>query len=370
MFIGINATPAFKQPRTGVEEYTYQLVKHLAMLEQGKKHRFLLYQDSRVNSKGFSLTDNFKIKQLAWSWPMWTQIRLASEMALNKPDVLFIPVHILPLIRPKNSVVTIHGLEYEYYPKMYPWKHLRYLRWITKYALKNANKVIAVSETTKRDLIDLYGGNPEKISVIHHGVENKFSIFNNQFSLNSQFSISKPFILYIGRIELKKNIDGILEAYKILKKKHKVPHKLILAGLPGFGYDVLKLKIRNLLKIKNLKLEIIELGYVSEQEKSELLNNADMFVLPSFYEGFGMPILEAQAVSCPVITSNVSSMPEVAGHGAILVEPRNIEQIAESMYKVISDNDLRKDLIEKGNQNLKKFSWQKCAEETLRVILG
>ncbi|MBU1255995.1 glycosyltransferase, partial [Patescibacteria group bacterium] len=121
---------------------------------------------------------------------------------------------------------------------------------------------------------------------------------------------------------------------------------------------------------KNLKLEIIELGYISEQEKLELLNNADMFVLPSFYEGFGMSILEAQAVGCPVITSDVSSMPEVAGQGAILVEPRNIEQITKNMYKIISDNNLRKDLIEKGNQNVKRFSWEKCAQETLKVILG
>ncbi|MBU2473074.1 glycosyltransferase, partial [Patescibacteria group bacterium] len=108
----------------------------------------------------------------------------------------------------------------------------------------------------------------------------------------------------------------------------------------------------------------------SEQEKLELLNNADMFVLPSFYEGFGMSILEAQAVGCPVITSDVSSMPEVAGQGAILVEPRNIEQITKNMYKIISDNNLRKDLIEKGNQNVKRFSWEKCAQETLKVILG
>ncbi|MBU1255509.1 glycosyltransferase [Patescibacteria group bacterium] len=178
MTIGINATAAFKQPRTGVEEYAYQLVKHLTILKQGKKHCFVLYQDPRVSSEGFSLADNFEIKQLAWPLPMWTQVRLASEMALNKPDVLFIPVHVLPLIHPKNSVVTIHGLEYEYYPKMYHWKHLKYLRWITKYALKNASKIIAVSEATKRDLIDLYNGNPEKITVVHHGVENKFSIFN------------------------------------------------------------------------------------------------------------------------------------------------------------------------------------------------
>lgn len=352
MTIGINATAAFKQPRTGVEEYTYQLIKHLTMLGQSKKHRFILYQDPRVSSEKFSLTDNFKIKQLTWPLPMWTQIRLASEMALNRPDILFVPVHVLPLLRPKNSVVTIHGLEYEYYPKMYPWKHLRYLRWITKYALENASKVIAVSEATKRDLIDLYGGQSEKITVVHHG-------FNKLLSEDQKSKEKFPYILYIGRLETKKNTQGLINAFNLLKKRHKVPHKLVLAGLRGYGYENLR-----------FNKDIIEKGYVSEQEKSELLKNADMFVLPSFYEGFGMPILEAQAVGCPVITSDVSSMPEVAGQGAVLVEPRNIEQITENMYKIINDSNLRKDLIKKGNQNTKRFSWKKCAQETLKVLTG
>ncbi len=353
MIIGINATAAFKQPRTGVEEYTYQLIKHLTMLKQSKKHRFILYQDPRVSSEGFSLTDNFEIKQLKWPWPMWTQVRLASEMVLNKPDLLFIPVHVLPLVSPKNSAVTIHGLEYEYYPKMYPKKHLRYLRWITKYALKNARKIIAVSETTKRDLIDLYNGQPEKITVVHHGFD------SNLLSQKNQKSKEKfPYILYIGRLETKKNVQGLIKAFNLFKKRYKVLHKLVLVGPRGYGYG--SLRFNN---------DIIKKGYVSEQEKSELLNNADIFVLPSFYEGFGMPILEAQAVKCPIITSNISSMPEIAGQGAVFVEPRNTEQIAESMYKIISDQELRNDLINKGYENIKRFSWQKCAQETLKVLV-
>lgn len=180
MLIGINAAAAFKQPRTGVEEYTYQLLKHLTMLKETKKHRFVLYTDNVIarnpdRSRGdeaipWHLPNNFQIKQLRWSLPMWTQIRLASEILLNKPEALFIPVHVLPLAHPQNSVVTIHGLEYEYYPEMYPWQHLKYLRWSTQYALKYARQIIAVSENTKKDLIELYNGNPEKIKVVYHGV--------------------------------------------------------------------------------------------------------------------------------------------------------------------------------------------------------
>ena len=360
MLIGINAAAAFKQPRTGVEEYTYQLIKHLAMLEESRKHRFLLYSQNKDNFD-FSLPDNFEVRQLKWPWIMWTQTRLSFEMLKNQLDVLFIPVHVLPLVHPKNSIVALHGLEYEYEPKMYPLGHLKYLRWSTKYALKNARKIIAVSENTKKDLIGLYNGNPEKIEVVHHGVDNQKVGSGAPHLLGvrlpKKLPTNSPYILYIGRLETKKNIQGLIRAFELLKKKYQVSHQLILVGPKGYGSD----KIR-------FKKDVIEKGYISEREKTQLLQKADMFVLPSFYEGFGMPLLEAQAAGCPVITSNVSSMPEVAGEGAILVEPRNVEEICQAMYKVISDKDLRKRLVNQGYQNVKKFSWRKCARETLKIL--
>ncbi len=349
MLIGINAVAAFKQPRTGVEEYTYQLVKHLTMLEESKKHRFVLYSRQLLSAGGLSLPENFQVGQLKWSWPLWTQIRLALEMAVHRPEILFIPVHILPLIHPQNSVVTIHGLEYEYYPQMYPWSHLNYLRWSTKYALKKARRIITVSENTKKDLIELYDGRPEKITVIHHGI-------NIPESLPDSQETKEPYILFIGRLEKKKNVQGLVGAFSLLKKKYRIPHRLVLVGTRGYGYQPFKQE------------SIMEKGYVDEQEKWRLLQGATLFVLPSFYEGFGLPILEAQAVGCPVITSNVSSMPEVAGQAALLVDPNNIEQIAEAMYKIIRDNQLRKDLVDRGYTNLKRFSWQKCAQETLKIL--
>jgi len=379
MLIGINASAAFKQPRTGVEEYTYQLVKHLTMLEKNSRYRFVLYSQGAGGQgtvlKGQSFRDSPLImKQLKWPLPMWTQVRLSTEMAINKPDVLFIPVHVLPLVHPQNSVVTIHGLEYEYYPEMYPWRHLRYLRWSTKYALKNARKIIAVSENTKKDLIELYGGEPEKIEVIYHGVEQGLSFKDNP-ALKGQ-SLKLPYILFIGRLETKKNIQGLIEAFNLLKEKYQVPHRLVLVGPIPMSDKGLTLQVATLKRsrlrgrtfkvVKRSDLEI--LGYVSEQEKWQLLKKADLFVLPSFYEGFGIPILEAQAAGCPVITSNVSSMPEVAGDGAVLIDPKNIEQIAQGIYQVISDENFKKELIQKGYKNVKRFSWQKCARRTFKVL--
>ncbi len=426
MIIGINAAAAVKQPRTGVEEYTYQLIKHLTMLPEAGEHRFLLYLPAGISKnnitpsflkegwggfkkkelnpsqppfkKGgeaffdFPLPPNFEIKVLRWPLSfLWTQVRLAWEMLINSPEALFIPAHILPFGAPKNSVVALHGLEYEYFPRYYSlWRRL-YLRWSTKRAAKRAKKIIAISENTKKDLIELYGAKVEKIEVVHHGVEVQnvnIKMKNDNVKLrarkaqwatglywgnhvalrNAKFKIKKPYLLYVGRVELKKNILGILEAYKILKEQYAIPHELVLAGAPGYGYDDLKLVIRNLLEIRNLDLEIKELGYITENLKRRLLSDADIFLFPSFYEGFGLPVLEAQTVGVPVVTSYGSCLPEIAGQGALFVNPTNPAQIAEAVKRVIDDNLLRDKLIQSGYANVKRFDWEKCARETLKVL--
>lgn len=360
MIIGINASAVFKQLRTGVEEYTYQLIKHIAMLEEAQKHRFILYTP-RIQGIDLqqNLPFNFELNKLAWPLPGWTQFRLASHLLFHKPQILFIPVHVLPYFSPKNSIVVIHGLEYEYYPEMYPLQHLKYLRWATKNALKRANKIIAVSENTKKDLINLYQANPNKIFVVHHG----FKSINLSQQRNRQ---TEPYILYLGRLDLKKNIHGLIKAFELLKEKYQVPHKLVLAGPPGFGYQQIKFAIDN----SKARKEIIEKGYVSENEKQSLLSQAEVFVLISFYEGFGMPILEAQAAGCPVLAANTSAIPEVVGQGGLLVNPESIEQIAKNMYKIINNQMFKQKLIKQGRDNLTRFSWERCAQQSLSILLA
>jgi glycosyltransferase involved in cell wall biosynthesis len=374
MTIGINVTAAIKQPRTGVEEYVYQLIKHLTMLPESRQHRFFLYLPSvlhrmKTNTGApmtffdFPLPENFIIKESWWPMPFfWTQIRLAWEMKFCASDVAFFPVHILPFVHSKNSIVTIHGLEYEYFPEYYPlWQRL-YFRINLKYALKHAQRIIAITENTKQDLIKLYGGDEKKIKVVHHGTEIQYSKLKIQSDI-LKFKIQKPYLLYLGRLEQKKNIEGILDAYKILKEKYNIPHKLILVGAPGYGYKKIKLKIRN------FKLEIKELGYVDEPTKWQLLKNAEVFLFPSFYEGFGLPVLEAQAVGTPLVTSYNSCLPKIAGEGALFVDPKNPAQIAEAIKSIIDDKNLRDKLIQSGFENIKRFSWEECAKKTLEILV-
>lgn len=355
MVIGINASAAFKTPRTGVEEYTYQLLKHLSKLDVGK-HQVILY----VN-KGDLANCRFKIKKLTFPF-MWTQVRLSLEMLTHRPDVLFIPVHVLPLVHPRKSIVTIHGLEYEYFPEMYPKSFLKYLRLGTKYALKHAYKIIAVSENTKRDLVRLYGADPGKIEVVHHGVSQKFHPTGGH---PKGEKVKVKYILYLGRLEKKKNVDGLVKAFDILKTRYGVPHKLLLVGPIGYKFR----EIKSTIQASKYTNDIIQTGYVSEGEKYKLLKNADVFIFPSLYEGFGMPVTEAQGAGVPVVTSNISSLPEVVGESALKVNPLDTEAIAESIYKVISDDKLRKNLIKQGYENIKRFSWEKCARETLKALI-
>jgi len=356
MIIGIHAAAAFKKERTGVEEYAFRLIRYFAMLEEGKKHRFLLYTPS--SSEESDLPRNFEIKTLRFP-VFWTQVRLALEMALNKPGALFIPAHVLPLIHPKNSVVTIHDLAFEYFPEMYPLFHRRYLRWTTKYAISKAKKIIVPSLNTKKDLIEFYGARKEKIKVIYHGIA-PFTAVQNEKS-----PLVQKYILYIGRIERKKNVEGLINAFEIIKEKYQIPHKLVLAGGPGYLFEEVKKKI----DASPSKQDIILTGHLQENQKNVFLKFADLFVFPSFYEGFGFPILEAQAAEVPVIASNVSSLPEVAGEGALFFDPADFEQMAEVIYSAASRTELRESLIKKGSENLRRFSWKKCAEETLRTLI-
>jgi glycosyltransferase involved in cell wall biosynthesis len=366
MVIGINASSALKENPTGVEEYTFQLIKHLAVIPGSKGHRFILYLNSRLKSERIkefkSLPKNFRTEFLSFPF-CWTQIRLAAEMMSAAVDVLFIPVHILPFVRPKKTVVSLHGLEYEHFPEAYPYFHRRYLRWSTKYALENASKIIAVSESTKQDLIKLYGGNPNKITVVHHGVSQP-QTEDGRSRMEKNSERDNP-ILSVGRVESKKNILGIIEAYGALRRKNPfILNKLVLAGGSGFGFGEIRAAIEN----SRFKKDIVLKGYVSESEKNDLLENSAVFVFPSFYEGFGMPVLEAQNAGVPVIASNSSCLPEIAGSGAVLINPNNPWEIALAMRKILGDESLRQKLIQAGLENVKRFSWKKCARETLRVL--
>ncbi len=373
MLIGIDASRAFIKQRTGIEEYSYQVIKHLV----GTGHcpvptgtAVVLY--TRKNQKiDFDLPENWKIKIINFPY-LWTQIGLSLELLFHPVDVLFVPAHTVPFIHSDNTIVTIHGLEYEIMPEAYSFWERIYMHFSIKNSCRWAKKIISVSENTKRDLMRLYKVPEEKIKVVYEGYEDNFSAQGGS-------ALGGKYLLFIGRLEKRKNILGIIKAFDILKEKYKIPHKLVLAGNFGYGEKEIKNKIEK----SNYKKDIILLGFIGEEEKWQLLKNADVFLFPSFYEGFGLPILEAQSAGVPVIAGNNSSMPEIIGMAEThsvetrliaslrqLADPNNFQEIAEKTYKIISDKNLKEEIIKKGFENVKRFSWEKCADEIAGILTG
>jgi glycosyltransferase involved in cell wall biosynthesis len=364
MNIGIDASRAFEKERTGIEEYSYQLIKSLAMMDL-KSHQIFLY--ARKNPViDFDLPNNFKLKIISPN-KFWTQIGLASEMMKNKPDILFIPSYAVPQIHPSKTVVTIHGLEYKYFPECYSLKERLFLELNTLLSIKWSSRIIVPSESTKKDLVKFYGVDGDKIKVIYHGVNSiKYPVLSTKQDYKNNFNI-----LFIGRLEKRKNLLNLIKAFESFRRRHSRMSpserscKLILVGKKSFGFQEIKTAIQK----SQYKDDIILKNYISEEEKNELYKNADLFVLPSFCEGFGLPVLEAMSYGVPVICSNTSSLLEVAGDAALLVDPNNPQEISDAMNKVFSDDDLRKNMIKKGFENVKKFSWEKCARETINILL-
>ncbi len=335
MRIGIQISSDLKK-ETGVENYIYQTIKYLSMLNESKKHQFFLYTPQKINIEP---PVNFNIKALKWPLRIgWTQIRLSWELLKNKPDLLFVPAHTFPIIHPKQIIVAIQGLEYERVPKYYSFWQKKKLRFLTKRNAKKAEKIIVPSECTKKDLIELYKVGPKKVFVIPHGIEKKRQ---DGKKIEDAKETKESYILYLGSGHKRKNVDGLEKAFNILKEKYKIPHQLILAGVKK---------------------------HINEKEKEELLNNASIFAFPSFYEGFGFPVLEAQDSGVPVVASNISSLPEILDNSALLVNPERPDNIASAIYKIIKKPELRKELINRGYKNIKRFDWKDCARKTLKLI--
>jgi len=372
MLIGIDASRANRDEKTGVEWYAYHVIQNLKKI-MPQDMEVVLYSQEKLKGDLADLPANWRSRVLNWPpWIFWTQMRLSWEMLRHRPDVLFIPAHVIPLIHPKKTVMTIHDVVFKYFPESYSWRENWYQEFAVKFAKKHAVKIITPSEATKRDLIALYDFPPEKIRAVLNGYdENLYQKISDENKINAvlkKYGIKKPFLLSIGRQERKKNTAGIIEAFSHITEhiSHSTNQNLslVLVGKKGFGYEEVEEAIKN----SPAKDRIKQLGWVAPEELVCFLSAAAVFVFPSFYEGFGIPVIEAMACGCPVVTSGTSSLPEAVGEAALLVDPRNIDEIAGAVEKILTDENLRPELIKKGFEQAKKFSWRKTGEGVLAVI--
>ena len=357
MLIGIDASKANKKIKTGIEYYSLELLLNLAKIDE--KNQYILYSPDPLTGKLKKLPKNFKSKVIPF-WRLWSQVRLSWETIISSPDVLFVPAHTIPIAHPKKTVITVHDLGFEHFPNLYPVHDRLYHKICMRTSVRAASEIIAVSEYTKNDLIKRYPKlKNKKITVIHHGFD------PGDFKPVKKTNES-PYIFYIGRLQEKKNITGLVKAYGILRKNKKIKHQLILAGKPDFGFEKIENEINSL--PNEIKKDVKILGYIDHQQSIKLMQEADIFAFPSFFEGFGMPILEAMACGVPVAASNLTSIPEVVGEAGILFNPHRPKEIAGSLEKLITNQKLYNHYRELGLKRVKDFSWEKCARETLKII--
>jgi glycosyltransferase involved in cell wall biosynthesis len=284
------------------------------------------------------------------------------------PDILFVPSHTIPLIHPKNTITTIHDIGFICAPWLYSFKERWRQRFSLYLTLKGAKKIIIPSEFTKQELTQSFRLKPERLTVIPHGVDcSRFKTNHDKEKIKfllEKYHLEKPYIFFIGRLEKKKNVHKILQAWTILKATHPdltKNYQLVLAGRPSFKFRYLLTRSSN--------QQILTLGFIPDNDVPYLMEGASLFLFPSLYEGFGMPLLEAMASGVPVIAASGASIPEVVKEAAKLVDPHDPRNLAQGIYEILSDDSYRQSLILKGLERVKDFSWEKCAKQTLDVLL-
>ena len=264
-------------------------------------------------------------------------------------------------------MVTIHDLGYLHFPRAHRLLDRLYLDLSTRFNARAAAHIIADSQATKRDLVERYGVEPSKISVIYPGYdEEAFQPVREREAIEAvkaRYGIAGDYILFVGTIQPRKNLVRLMEAFSLLKRQ-AADLQLVIAGKKGWLYEAIFRRVEEL----GLEGQVVFTGYVAEEGLPALFSGARLFVFPSLYEGFGLPVLEAMACGTPVVCSNASSLPEVAGDAALLFDPLDVEGMAAAMGRVLGDERLRAELIERGLQRARGFSWEKCARETLAVL--
>jgi glycosyltransferase involved in cell wall biosynthesis len=419
MIIGIDASRANRPHKSGTEWYSYYAIRALSKLDS--TNQYILYSDTPLVGgladltdapldssrkphfkKGFQILssphNNIKGKILKWPWKFfWTQGRLSLEMIFNAPDVLFVPAHALPIIHPKHSVVTIHDIGFRREVALYErtnigaessWR-LRfintlvriltlgkfgantfdYLDWSTKFSLSKAQAIIAISNFTKEELVDVYKAKGDKIHVIHNSYNSELYRISphddKAKNIIASYGIKHPYIFYVGRLEKKKNIAALVEAFYFFKSQWpELPHKLYLIGDASFGFDDIKYSIHGF----RLENDVISTGWVAENDLPYIFSEADGFVFPSNYEGFGIPLLQAMATETPIAASRAASIPEIAGNAAILFDPANPREIAEAIHTLVTNEQERQRLVKAGREQIELFRQDTWAQKMLDLL--
>lgn len=369
--IGIDATRANDPHKTGVGWYAWHVIQEMKALQTEQDIQFVLYSARALQGELATLPSNWSSKVLGWPPKrLWTQVRLSWEMLVHKPDVLFIPGHVAPLICPKNTYTTVHDVAAAHFPKSYSWFERWYSLWSADRAMRSLRGVFVPSQAVKNDLINRNGSYREqKIHVTPLACDVPEQLPSG---VAEQYGIHTPFFMSVSRLEEKKNTKRIVQAFDAFCATSEEQYSLVLIGNPGHGYAAVAHAIDQSPNKSRIILpnSVHKDGWIPMGDVYALMAEATAFVFPSLYEGFGIPILEAFSCNTPVITSHAGSLPEVGGEACVYVDPQDVDAIADGMKKVVEDVSYAQHMQEKGKERVKAFSWQRCARQTYEVLCG
>ena len=368
MRIGVNFQIVSKFG-AGPQRYARTLLNHLIKIDS--KNQYYLYARSK---EGVCINSHENLRSIETKFPtslppirvLWEQTCLPCRLMIDKVDILFSPAFILPIACSKKTVVTILDLIYHLFPKTYSKAKCLYYEAFVSRAAHQANRIITISENNKRDIIEHLRVPEEKVTVTYCGVDSAFAPVEDATRITivkKKYHLPDKFILSVGTLEPRKNIPRLLRAFANLLNQTRIEEKLVITGMKGWLYG----EIFDTISELGIEEDVHFTGFASDSDLPALYSGASLFVFPSIYEGFGFPPLEAMACGTPVITSNTSSLPEVIGNAGIMVNPYKTEEIAEAMYKLLSDENIQNEMRRKGIERAKQFSWEETAKQTLYV---
>lgn len=363
MIIGIDANEANIDRRVGANQYAFELLWSLYKIKN--PHQWVIYLRERP------LTD-MPSERVGWVYRVfgpkkfWTQWRLPLDLYLYHPwpDIFFSPVHYTPRFSPIPIIVSIMDLGYLKFPEQFTKKDLYQLTHWTARSIKKAKHILAISQATKDDIIERYGIPKERITVTYPGYDpKKFKRQNSKIKnegTKRKYKISGDYVLFLSTLKPSKNIENLIEAYKILSDEN-LDLKLVIAGKKGWMYDSIFEKVKSL----GLEKKIVFTGFIPDEDVTGLMSGASVFCLPSFWEGFGIPVVEVMAMGIPVVVSDTGSLPEVVGDAGVIINPYKPVSIALGIKEALKQKE---ELINRGFKQIKKFSWDECGKKTLEVL--
>lgn len=366
MKIAVHGSHLCQDREDGNQTYILNLFR--AIREIDKDNQYTFYYNKPSSKKVEAPNFEHRVHQAPL---MWTQRVFPFLLRKDNPDVLFMPIQMLPFLKAKKqkSVVTIHDLAFLLYPETFPPKDAFLHKLYVREAITKADHLIAITEATKQDIIKFYNIEAAKITVVYHGVDKqRFRLMKKgeehlAREVKSKYNITKPYLLYIGNVQPRKNIQGLIKAYQKLRTNTQHDYQLVIAGAKAWLVDEVMKEIGEL-----YREDIIFTGRFEDAELTPLLWGADLFVLPSFYEGFGLPILEAMACGVPTVVSNTPSLVEVGGEASLSFDPHSIDDMAKVLDNILSNSKLREKMRKLGLKRVDQFSWTRCAKETIAVI--